>query len=771
VKYENDRLRISQAKLKALGKEHEEEYKKVTSAITENNKSIKENKSQMDALRKTIGLTEMSFPQLQKRARELRKDLLDMGDSANPAQFNKLNSELVDTERQMGKLKGRVGETRQALNPLVEGAKGLLPAFGFAAIASAAGMALKKIIASTSATADEFEFLMNGMSSGVDYFFQAIATGDWSNFLDRMNEAIRAGYDYAAMIDKIQDQTRGLSMLESDAAEEAVNLEIKLRNKLISKEERIKAGQDRIALEQKLVDKRKLIADENYNNELKEAKRQSGLSQEQLEQVAKDLNSEIRVRAEAYNEIRGEYKKLMFTDAEIDASKVIGADFSATEKEYAEFLRRYDILNDESQKKFTEAYVKRNEAAVSGKEHIKKIITQVNSLLAGEEENGEKIENKAAKAKKEASDKALAILDTANNERMSKLTIQYGKEGWSDERFKAEQMSAELSYLTLKKALLDQYGQSSIQTEAQISQKRVEMQKTLNDVLLNGDKELMKSLEDSAQIDDKAILATIAAAEKTTNALDNLKDKEKAILDSRQEAYVQFAVGIGQSFGELMMDQEATFGDYLKNTILMALDAFHQWFLIEKMKAIIQGISGGNPVSIAVAISKVAAMEIAYQGVRAVVSNIGDSKGKKAGGYTDRAASDDKIVDFVHANEFVGTANSVRNPTIKPVYDIIKLAEEQGTIATLNLPAIMGSGGLQSGGYSSASTGSSAATLPERAAVEGRDPELTSAINNMNRAVASLIKNGVQFPIYTFKKRYEEISDLLDQTGMGGFEK
>jgi len=52
-----------------------------------------------------------------------------------------------------------------------------------------------------------------------------------------------------------------------------------------------------------------------------------------------------------------------------------------------------------------------------------------------------------------------------------------------------------------------------------------------------------------------------------------------------------------------------------------------------------------------------------------------------------------------------------------------------------------------------------------------RDPELTTAINNMSRAVAILVKNGVQFPIVPFKKELDEISDLIDQTGMGGFKK
>jgi hypothetical protein len=59
-----------------------------------------------------------------------------------------------------------------------------------------------------------------------------------------------------------------------------------------------------------------------------------------------------------------------------------------------------------------------------------------------------------------------------------------------------------------------------------------------------------------------------------------------------------------------------------------------------------------------------------------------------------------------------------------------------------------------------------------------RDTELIEAINNMERQTALLTKatalvmeNGVQFPIIPFKKQLDDISDLLNQTGMSGFKK
>ena len=336
-----------------------------------------------------------------------------------PEEYQKVGAEIKKVQGEIDIFKGKTASVKSPIDGLLSSAKGLLPAFGFAAIAAGAGMAFKSIIASTSATADNWEFMMNGMKTGLDHFWKTLATGDWSNFTTRLNEAIQAGYDYAEMLDTIQDQTRALSMIESDAADEAMDLEIKVRNKLLSKEERIKAGEERIALEAKLVKERKIIAAENYENEAKEAMRQTGLGLYQIEQVAKDIASEKRLAAEAYNNKVKQYEKLKDLNTkqigagtglgggssikiqlpdtpEILALKSIIDSTDSAYVEYAELIKKYDILNDQSQKNFVEAYVKKNEAAISGKEHIKKIITQVNSLMAGEEENGQKIIEKNA---------------------------------------------------------------------------------------------------------------------------------------------------------------------------------------------------------------------------------------------------------------------------------------------------------------------------------------------------------------------------------------
>ena len=713
---ENDRLRITQAKLKALGKENTEEYKKVTKAISDNSKQIKDNNVQMDALRKTIGVTEMSTKQLSKRALELRRELSGMSQATDPERFNKLNRELIDTERQMRKNKAAIGETKDAVNPLLESAKGLLPAFGWASIAAGATWAFNKIINITDTLGTKWEATTNGMSEGLDEFFRTIATGDWSNFLDRMEEAIRAGRDYINTMDDIEEKTRSLSVIESESRQKELDLEEKLKNKTLSKEERIKAGQERIAIEKDLAEKRTKVAHEAFDNEANITAMQTKLTKDQLMTMLRDMDSETKKRAQEYNAVRDSYKKGGFTEKELNENLVINKDVTDSVKAYATVLRMAGNTTDEQMEKMVASYVKLMEAQNSAKENTKRITTTVNSLLAGEEENGQKLEDKALKAKKDASDKAIEILDTAQNERMAKISAQYVAESQSDAWFQNQQLAAETAYLIQKRAILQQFSQSTVDVDNQINQKRIESQKEFNTAMALVYKELEDAQTQTQKTDDAAIDALIQSTNDALAKSKEIQQKEKQILEQRQDAYLNFAQMVGQSFGDLIADSEATFGDYLKNVLLMSLEALHQFLLIGQAKAWITAATEGapiNPIAVGKAVAKIALMEMAYQAVRGLLT-----RGKQSGGYSNTDGSDSTPDGVYHKNEFIASAPAVRNPTIRPILNIIDMAQRQGKIAQLNLPAVMASmgaftsGSRQAGGFADTNTTTAPGSTP-----------------------------------------------------------
>jgi len=115
-------------------------------------------------------------------------------------------------------------------------------------------------------------------------------------------------------------------------------------------------------------------------------------------------------------------------------------------------------------------------------------------------------------------------------------------------------------------------------------------------------------------------------------------------------------------------------------------------------------------------------------------------RGKKIGGYTDSDVSDDRVVDYVHANEFVATADAKRNPKVKQVLDVIDMAQRNGTISFIDLPRVISAGqgaGKRDGGYSQSSE--PAATIAQYY----MPPEMMSVLGSIDQTMAAIKANGI----------------------------
>ena len=135
---------------------------------------------------------------------------------------------------------------------------------------------------------------------------------------------------------------------------------------------------------------------------------------------------------------------------------------------------------------------------------------------------------------------------------------------------------------------------------------------------------------------------------------------------------------------------------------------------------------------------------------------LGGGKGKQSGGYADSDSNDSTPVGVYHANEFIASGPAVRNPTIKPVLDIIDIAQRSGTIRSLNLPAMLGQSGRQSGGYASPASQSSPMTMISS------DPELKAINKSLAEELRLLRINGIKASINKFGHNGldESISDI-----------
>lgn len=107
--------------------------------------------------------------------------------------------------------------------------------------------------------------------------------------------------------------------------------------------------------------------------------------------------------------------------------------------------------------------------------------------------------------------------------------------------------------------------------------------------------------------------------------------------------------------------------------------------IIKTALAVVNALSAGDPVT---APMRAIAAGVAGAAQTTVIAAQKPPEFRK-GGYTRSSSSDYHEAGIVHTNEFVANADAKRNPTIKPVLDIIDMAQKSGAVRTINLPAVL----------------------------------------------------------------------------------
>lgn len=116
------------------------------------------------------------------------------------------------------------------------------------------------------------------------------------------------------------------------------------------------------------------------------------------------------------------------------------------------------------------------------------------------------------------------------------------------------------------------------------------------------------------------------------------------------------------------------------------------------------------------------------------------------GGFTSPGDKYDPV-GIVHAGEFVASQESVNNPSIRPMLNLIDVAQRNGTASRINIPHemvkiyTMPQIGYAKGGYTSPSSGNSTMTV-----VQQSDPELKALIAQNAALLEHLKQNGVNTP-------------------------
>jgi hypothetical protein len=142
---ETKELRAEKSRLKALGKQETEEYKKISAAIKENTATMNANKTRMAELRGQIGITSLTMGQLRKEASRLKLQLHNM--TPGSAEYKKFEADLQAVNARMKELRGGAVQAESAISRMAGGFNKYF-ALATGVIATGTGMvlSLQKVI-------------------------------------------------------------------------------------------------------------------------------------------------------------------------------------------------------------------------------------------------------------------------------------------------------------------------------------------------------------------------------------------------------------------------------------------------------------------------------------------------------------------------------------------------------------------------------------------------------------------------------------------------
>lgn len=220
---------------------------------------------------------------------------------------------------------------------------------------------------------------------------------------------------------------------------------------------------------------------------------------------------------------------------------------------------------------------------------------------------------------------------------------------------------------------------------------------------LTSEEDFAKEVNDIRQRYWEDLLDNYQLTEEQRTEID--KEQAKAKTDAEKEKYEKtmemhkqyasmvesIASDFGETIGEMIATGELSLKDFLKETILMALDALERVIEISCLEVMVKNLAATAPLSFigaAKAALQIAAIKASFAVVKGVVGNF------YTGGYTGPGAWD-QPQGIVHSNEFVANRFAVANPILRPIFDVIDVAQRTGNVGNLtaeDIAAVAGSG-------------------------------------------------------------------------------
>ena len=206
------------------------------------------------------------------------------------------------------------------------------------------------------------------------------------------------------------------------------------------------------------------------------------------------------------------------------------------------------------------------------------------------------------------------------------------------------------------------------------------------------------------------------------------QEKERALAEKYTDIAKSVAENYATTMAEMIANGEMSMKNFLKETLLMAVDALEKVVEIACVEVMVKNLAATAPLSFigaAKAALQIAAIKAGFAVVKGLIGNF------YTGGYTGGGAWDEPK-GVVHSNEFVANRFAVANPSVRPVLDLISQAQRNNTISTLSASDISRVLPGANGG--------------QTVVVQNDNPELTALIAECSQMVGKL-QERLRYPI------------------------
>lgn len=216
------------------------------------------------------------------------------------------------------------------------------------------------------------------------------------------------------------------------------------------------------------------------------------------------------------------------------------------------------------------------------------------------------------------------------------------------------------------------------------------------------------------------------------------QEKEKALAQKYTDIARGIAEDYSQTLGEMIVNGELTMKSFLRETLLMAVDALEKVIDICVVEVMAKNVAATAPLSfigVAKAAIQIAAIKTAFAAVKGIIGNF------YTGGFTGPGEWD-RPQGIVHSNEFVANRFAVANPSIRPVLNLIDHAQRTNTVGSLTSRDV-------SNTLSPSTSVSNAGSRVE--VLQASDLEMRQALENCTE-ILSALRERLKEPILTYTK-------------------